>query len=446
MSNRRDFLRHSALVGAGLFASGYGFAAAGKSANEKINFACIGAGGKGEGEVDDCARSGNLVAMCDVDDQKAAKSFKKFPDVKRFKDFREMLDKMGKEIDAVTISTPDHIHAPAAVMAMELGKHVYCQKPMTKAVWEARLMAAIAKKNKVATQMGNQGTAAGGLRRGVELIQSGLFGPVKRLHAWTNRPIWPQGVDRPEKEEPVPETLNWPLWLGPTAMRPYNSVYLPFNWRGWYDWGTGAFGDMACHTLNLPFWGLKMGYPTSVQGKVSKLMKESYPSGSVVDFQFPAREGMPELHMTWSDGDMTPKQPEDIELKLPAGAKWSRSGIYLVGSKGGLYSGDDYGGNWNLVGVSDEDAKKVPESIERSPGHFEEWVAAIKGGKPAKSNFPDYSSLLTEVVLLGTVAQRLPGKRLEWDAKAMKMTNAPEADKIIKPDYPKGWILDQVKL
>ena len=442
MSTRRNFLRTSALAGAGLWVSRYGLAS--NSPNEKVNFACIGAGGKGEGEVDDCARFGNLVALCDVDDKRAQKSYKQYPDVPRFKDFRKMLDELGNKIDAVTISTPDHIHAPAAVMAMEMGKHAFVQKPLTKAVWEARLLGAIAKKNKVATQMGNQGTAGGGLRRAVEIVQAGVLGPVKRLHVWTNRPIWPQGIDRPTETEPAPETLDWTLWLGPTPMRPYNSAYMPFNWRGWYDWGTGAFGDMACHTLNMPFWGLKLGQPATLEAKVTELKPETYPKGSVVDYMFPARDGMAELHMTWSDGTMTPEKPEDIELALPANAKWSKSGFYIVGEKGGIYSGDDYGNSWHLVGGVSQEG--VPETIERSPGHFEEWVIAIKGGKPAKSNFTDYSSRLTEVVLLGTVAQRLPGKKLEWDAAAMKMKGVPEADLIIHPQYPKGWILDQVKL
>jgi len=285
--------------------------------------------------------------------------------------------------------------------------------------------------------MGNQGTSTNGLRRAVELLHAGVLGPVKRLHVWTNRPIWPQGVERPKEEEPVPETLDWKLWLGPSPSRPYNHVYLPFNWRGWYDWGTGALGDMACHTLNMPYWGLKLVHPTSVQGKVSKLMAESYPTGSTVDYQFPEREGLPPLHFTWYDGDM---KPNAKQLALPEGEKVSGSGALVVGEKGMLYSDGDYGDGWHLLPKGlDEDAKKVGETIPRSPGHFNEWVNAIKGGKPAMSNFPGYSGLLTEIVTMGCIAQRIPDKKLEWDGKNLKFTNSEDANKLVKPALPKGW-------
>jgi hypothetical protein len=285
--------------------------------------------------------------------------------------------------------------------------------------------------------MGNQGTSQSGLRRAVEVIQAGVLGKVTRLHVWTNRPIWPQGIERPKEEEPVPETLDWKLWLGPSPMRPYNKVYLPFNWRGWYDWGTGAFGDMACHTLNMPYWALKLCHPTAIQGKVSKLMPETYPAGSIVDYYFPEREGLPPVQFTWYDGNM---KPNAEQLKLPEGEKVSGSGALVVGEKGSLYSDGDYGEKWHLLPKElTEEAAKVAETIPRSPGHFTEWVNACKGGKPAMSNFPDYSSLLTEIVDLGTIAQRIPDQKLEWDGKKLAFKNSPEATKLVKPVLPKGW-------
>jgi len=435
--NRRKFFRDSALAGFSIYIVRNGFGAESTSPSEKINFACIGAGGKGEGEVDDCANHGNLVALCDVDDEKAKKTYKKYPDVPKFKDYRVMLAKLGKQIDAVTVSTPDHIHAPAAIRAMSMGKHVFVQKPLTRTVWEARQLALAAKKYKLATQMGNQGTASGGLRRAVELLHAGVLGPVKRLHIWTNRPIWPQGLDRPEKEEPVPETLDWKMWLGPAPSRPHNKCYYPFNWRGWYDFGTGALGDMACHTLNMPYWGLKLAYPTSVEAKITKLWKETFPEGSVVQYYFPEREGMSALQMTWYDGTM---KPNAEQLGLPEGEKVSGSGALVVGEKGMMYSDGDYGDKWHLLPKElDEEAKKVSETIPRSGNHFKEWVDAIKDGKPAMSNFPDYACKLTEIVTLGCVAQRLPDRKIEWDGEEMKAKNCPEAAALIKPEFPRGW-------
>ena len=471
-TNRREFLSTAALAGAGLWVAGATgcvcvkpiFRSRRISPNEKLNIACIGAGGKGTGEVDDAASTENLVALCDVDDARAAASYRKYPDVKRFKDFRKMLDEMGKQIDAVTVSTPDHIHTPAAMWAMLMGKHAFVQKPMARTVYECRLLAETAKKHGLATQMGNQGTAANGLRRAVEVLHAGILGPVKTLHVWTNRPIWPQGqqaMDERTKQakEPKPAELDWELWLGLSPKRPYNKVYLPFNWRGWYDWGTGAFGDMACHTLNMPYWGLRLCHPASIEAKLDKKYDEVFPSGSVVRYEFPARHGLPPLTMFWYDGD---KKPNAEQLGLPEGEKVSGSGALIVGEKGMLYSDGDYGDQWHLTPKSFSDSvtvpaetkaeapKKgsrrsggpnlaIPETIPRSPGHFKEWVDACKGGKPAMSNFPDYSGLLAEIVVVGCVAQRLPGRKLEWDGPNMKAKNCPEAAALIHPQFPKGW-------
>ncbi len=450
-TNRRDFLRKSALAGSGLVIITSGCARLASepapaprkiSPNEKVNIACIGCGGKGAGEVDDAARFGNLVAMCDVDENRARKKFEEFPDVPKFKDFRVMLEKMDKQIDAVTISTPDHIHAPAAMMAMQMGKHVFVQKPMTHTVHEARLLTETARKYKVATQMGNQGTASDGLRRGVEALWSGVIGDVTELHVWTNRPIWPQGqraLDERKKlaNEPKPEGLDWDLWLGPAPKRPYNKVYVPFNWRGWYDWGTGAFGDMACHILNMMFMGLKLGYPTSIEGQVPELKEEVYPDWSIVKYEFPAREGMPPVKFTWYDGGKKP--PEE----LFHGEKPGQGGALAVGTKGSMYQRGDYGDTWMLLPRKDFegfDYKAELKKLPKSPGHFQEWVEACKGGRPALSNF-DYAGFLTEVVVLGCIAQRLPGRKIEWDGPKMRAKNCPEAAALIRKEYPKGWYI-----
>jgi len=450
-TNRREFLSTIAVGGAGLLAAGSVGCARMKtrpavrmrtvSPNEKLNIACIGCGGKGEGEVQDAARE-KLVALCDVDEKRARKAFEEYSDVPKFKDYRVMLDKMGKDIDAVTVSTPDHIHAPAAIMAMLMGKHAFVQKPLARSVYECRRLAEVAREMKVATQMGNQGTSTKGLRHAVEIIQAGVLGPVKTLNVWTNRPIWPQGqgaLDGRQKQakEPKPDTLDWNLWLGPAPKRPYNACYLPFNWRGWYDWGTGAFGDMACHTLNMPYWGLQLGQPLSIEGKVSKLMEEVFPSGSVVKYEFPERKGLPPLTMYWYDGDM---KPNAQQLGLPEGERVSASGALIVGEKGMMYSDGDYGDKWHLTPKSFAEGAKLPEEkMPVSPGHFEEWVRACKGGKPAMSNFPDYSGLLAEIVVLGCVAQRIPGRKLEWNPKTMKFKGCPEAEPIVHPKFPAGY-------
>ena len=282
-TNRRDFLKQSALAGAGFWAAGGVMLSARESANDKVNIACIGIGGKGSSDCDQAANQANIVAVCDIDDSfldnKLNSLTKKHPKVKRYNDYRKMLDEMGKEIDAVTVSTPDHTHAPASVMAMRMGKHVYCQKPLTHTVFEARRMREIATEMKVVTQMGNQGTAENGLRRAVEIIQDGVIGPVSEVHVWTNRPIWPQApgvTTRPAKSDPVPPHVHWDEWLGPAPFRPYvTKVYHDFAWRGWWDFGTGALGDMACHTANMAFMALKLGYPTSVQAENGELNPET---------------------------------------------------------------------------------------------------------------------------------------------------------------------------
>jgi predicted dehydrogenase len=434
------------------------------SANEKLNIAVIGAGGKGASDTDSVA-SENIVGLCDVDQNTLDSRAKKYPNAKLFKDYRKMLEEL-KDVDAVIVATPDHNHAPASIMAMKMGKHVYCQKPLTHSVYEARMMRDTAAKEKVATQMGNQGSAESGLRRAVEVIQAGLIGPVQQLHVWSNRPIWPQGHDRPAGEDPVPPELDWDLWLGPAPLRPFkgNKTYHPFAWRGWQDFGTGALGDMACHTVNMPFRALKLGYPTSIEAKSTGINKETYPKSSEIRFEFPKREGMPPLSFWWYDGGWKPN--DDILSQVNAyyaqqkdkdgnPRKVPTSGCLLIGKKGQIFSPDDYGSQFLLQldssglvaakskvdnkDVEHEAVRDIPQTVPRSPGHYKEWLEACKGGKPGYSNF-DIAAYLTEIILLGCVALRT-GKKLDWDGPSMKAKNAPEAAQYVKRQYRKGWTL-----
>jgi predicted dehydrogenase len=452
-TNRRDFLKQSALAGAGFWVAGGLTRADSKSANEKINIACIGVGGKGQSDTEQAGKLGNIVALCDIDDHTLDGMAQNFPSAKKYNDFRTMLQEMGKEIDAVTVSTPDHTHAAASIMAMKMKKHVYCQKPLTHTVYEARLMRETAAKYGVATQMGNQGSAADGLRRAVEIIQAGAIGPVREAHVWTNRPVWPQApkiVSRPPAEDP-PKHVHWDLWLGPAPVRPYSGLkqdnghppYHDFNWRGWWDFGTGALGDMACHTANLPFRALKLGYPTSIAAESGPLNPETYPEWARVQFEFPARGEMPPVKLTWYEGR------KDGHLVLPPadlikGRKFSGSGSLLVGDKGILFSPDDYGKDYKLLPAQDfEGYKGPPKTLPRNngddPGMKAEWIAAIKGGPAAMSNF-DFAAMLTETILLGNVAMRV-GKKLEWDGPNMKVKNCPEAEQYLRTEYRKGWTL-----
>jgi len=418
------------------------------SPNEKMNVAVIGAGGKGSSDTDSVA-SENIVALCDIDDNTLNARGQKYPGAKKYNDYRKMLDEMNKEIDAVIVATPDHHHAPASIRAMRLGKHVYCQKPLTHSVYEARLMRETAKKYKVATQMGNQGSAESGLRRAIEVIQAGTIGNVRQVHVWSNRPIWPQGMGRPIGTSPVPSNIHWDLFLGPAPERPYHPDYQPFKWRGWVDYGTGALGDMACHTANMPFRALKLGYPTSIEAETSGFNGESYPKSSTIRFEFPAREGLAPVSFFWYDGGRKPN--DDIAGEVltriekqkdkdgnPMARKLPGSGCLLVGDKGHLFSPDDYGAKFFLLPEKEfVDFKGPDQTIPRSPGHYKEWIEACKGGNPAFSNF-DIAAYLTEIILLGCVAIRA-GKRVEWDGPRMKSKNAPEVAQFVKRKYRKGW-------
>jgi len=464
--NRRRFLQASAAAaGAGYFYTADAVSADRVAAgpNGKIHFAGIGVGGKGYGDITQAARLGEVVALCDIDEKtlQEGKAGKELPNAKHYFDYRKMLDEMGKNIDAVTVSTADHSHAPASIMAMKMKKHVYCQKPLTHTVFEARKMRLVAKEMGVATQMGNQGSAASGLRRAVELIQAGIIGPVHEAHVWTDRPIWPQApqvMARPEGKFEVPKHVHWDGFLGPAPERPYAPGYHPFAWRGWLDFGTGALGDMACHTANMAFRALKLAYPTSVVADATDVNLETYPSSAKITFQFPARDQMPPVSLTWYEGKRDGKKllpPEDLVKKAISidtsmnpkrKGKLVNSGSILVGEKGMLYSPDDYGSEFFLYPAKDfmEVNKTKPEKLpingRGDPGMKAEWVEAIRGGKPAYSNF-DFAAMLTETILLGNIAIRLTGTKLDWDGPELKFTNNDKANHFIHYEYRKGWTL-----
>jgi predicted dehydrogenase len=429
MISRRRFLQSAAAVPLLLPRSVRG-------ADAKLNVAGIGVGGKGAVDIGFCAGE-NVVALCDVDERQAAAAMKKFPGAKFFRDFRKMLDEMGGSIDAVTVSTPDHTHAVAASMAMKLGKHVYCQKPLTKSIHEARSLLELVRRKKVATQMGNQGHANPDSRRLVELVRAGVLGAVKEVHVWTDRPIWPQGLERPTDAPAVPAELDWDLWLGPAPERPYHPAYHPFKWRGWWDFGTGAQGDMGCHNSDVAFWALELRDPVSASAETSGRHAETAPRSSTVTIRFPARGSRGPVTFVWYDGGRKP--PADLvkTKELPG------NGSILVGEKDTLYVPALWGKGSFLSGAKPEDFKDVPEFLPKHAGfekrHYQEWIEACKGGPPAHSNF-DYAAPMTEALLVGNLAVRL-GKPIEWDAAAMRATNAPEADALIKPEYRKGWAL-----
>jgi predicted dehydrogenase len=435
-SNRRQFLQTTAAAGIGFWVAGGVQAKESRSPNERVAIAAIGVGGKGSSDTSDAFDNGDLVAICDVDENTLKAGKKRYPKAKEFTDFRKLLEKMHKSIDAVTVSTTDHMHAPIALMAMRMGKHCFCQKPLTHTVYEARLMAKVAGEMKVATQMGNQGTSFSPLRKGAAIIKSGVLGPVSEVHVWTNRPIWPQGGPRPASK-PVPKHLKWELWLGVAPRRPYADGYHPTSWRGWWDFGTGALGDMACHTVNMPYMALNLRDPIAVQAECSGHNRDSYPKRSIITFDFPALGNRPALKMVWYDGGNRPDE------KLIEGKPMSESGSLVIGQKGKLYAPGDYAENelHLLGGVTTPDVKWV-----ESPGHFQEWIRAIKGGEPAMSNFPNYAGGLTETILLGNLAVWVAAagkeEKVEWDAKNMRSPNVSGLERIIKPTYRGRYALD----
>lgn len=430
------------------------------SPNNKLNIAGIGIGGKGRDDLAAVAGQ-NIVALCDVDWNIAAPVFDRYPKAKRFKDYRKMLDEMP-EIDAVVIATPDHHHAFASMEAIKRHKHVYCEKPLTHSVWESRRVADAAREAKVATQMGNSGQASPGTRRLCELIWGGAIGKVHEAHLWTDRPsqglfgeYWPQGVGRPGDKPAVPETIDWDLWLGPAPERPYHPAYHPFRWRGWWDFGTGALGDIGCHACDPVFRALKLGAPLSVQGASTRVNGESFPLGSMVTYEFPARDAqiqannthvrgmsgpagggieMPPCKLVWYDGGLRPPRPAG----LPDHIEMGDNGLLVIGENGFLL------GDRVFPETRSREAAAIVSSIPPSPGHYEEWIAACKGGPPAGSNF-DWAGPLTETVLLGNITLRhelrqdLTRFKLLWDSPALRFTNLDQANPFLRRNYRQGW-------
>jgi predicted dehydrogenase len=468
---RRRFLQATAAGTAGywLTATAASAVRAADSPSGKVRIACIGVGGKGGSDTDDAGKVGQVVALCDIDEGHLNGKAKNFTDAKKFTDFRKLFDDMAKDFDAVTVSTPDHTHAPAAIMAMKNGKHVYCQKPLTHTVYEARQMREVAKKAGVCTQMGNQGSAHNTLRRGVEVVQAGIIGPVREAYVWTDRPIWPQapGITKRPPEAPVPAGVHWDEFIGPAPFRPNaapeetgsqgggrrrqsGSAYHPFKWRGWWDFGTGALGDMACHTANLAYRALRLGYPISVVADAADVNPETYPSSAHVTYEFPARGDQPAVAFHWYEGKRGGKKflPDEVLKRvLKPDQKVPGSASILVGEKGILYSPQENGHEWVLIGEGlDEAAKKVPQTLPRNgggdTGMKKEWVEAIKAGKPdhAYSNF-DIAGMLTESILLGNIAIRLNGQKLAWDGPALQFANNSTATQYIHYEYRKGWTL-----
>jgi len=423
-----------------------------KAPSENLNIAGVGVGGMGKNNLRACAGE-NIVALCDVDANYAGKVFATYPQARVYRDFRQMLDQQ-KDIEAVIVATPDHTHAPIAMAAMRAGKHVYVQKPLTHSVFEARALTEAAREHKVATQMGNQGHSGDGTRLVCEWIGAGVIGPVRDVHVWTNRPVWPQGIEvgRPKETPPVPTGLDWDLWIGPAPFRPYHHCYIPGTWRAWCEFGTGALGDMGCHLLDARFWALKLKYPVSVEATVSeyweaewkqtKPRNENYPRSSIIRYRFPARGNLPPINMTWWDGGLIPPRPERLERDEVLGD--GDGGSIFIGETGVLICGC-YGRNPRVFPVEKMQAlPRSPQRLERVPGsidgHEQDWVRACKDGKPASTNF-DYAGPLSEVVLMGNLAVQFPNRLLLWDGEKMKVTNEPAADAYVHRQYREGWSL-----
>jgi predicted dehydrogenase len=461
--SRRQFLARSA-AGTALWLTpgALTFLRGGVSANSKLNVAGIGIGGQGAGDLANMEGE-NIVALCDVDQRHVGHVFAKYAKARRFTDYRKMLDDLP-EIDGVVIATPDHHHAPASAEAMRRGKHVYCEKPLTHSVFEAREVAKLARQARVATQMGNQGQDSNATRQLSQQVWSGVIGNVLEVHIWTDRPAqglfneyWPQGVDRPKDTPPVPPTLDWNLWLGPAPNRPYHPAYLPFKWRGWWDFGTGALGDIGCHAMDPVFRALKLGAPASVQAASTRVHSETYPLGSMVTYEFPERTAapqainthihggsgvaagairMPACKLVWYDGGLRPPRPPG----LPNGVKMGDNGRLLLGEKGFILGNEAYSASGRRL---EPGASFV---IPPSPGHYKEWILACKGGPAPGSNF-DWAGPLTEAVLLGNVALRLQLRedltvlKLEWDDLKLRFTNSEDATRFLKREYRAGWKL-----
>ncbi len=430
--SRRDVLKGSAaaVVGLAMGPSALAASSGPAPAKERLRFGIIGCEGKGWSGMQDAANFGDIVAICDIDAENRSKGMLEHPRASAFDDYREMLAAMHGKIDAVVISIPDHHHAVAAAMAMRMGLHTYCEKPLTRTIWEARELAKIARQKRVATQMGNQSTASTNMRKVAALIRRGEFGAPKEVHVWTDRAggLWPQGIERPKPATP-PKTVDFELWLGPRPERPYGQGYHPFTWRGWWDFGTGALGDMGCHIFNTPFMALDLRDPVAVQAETSGHNRDSFPLWSIVHYDFPELAGRPALKVHWYDGG---KRPDPA---LVPGLTIGGDGSIIVCEKATIFCPDESNTTFMLVGGG-----TIPDiKVEESPGHFAEFVRAALGGEPARANFPDYGSPLAETVLLGNLAVWANGPKVEWDAAAMQVKGTHEFDSLIRPQFRPGW-------
>ncbi len=465
-NSRRSFIRNASIAAAGItivprHVLGKGYVAP----SDKLNIGAIGAGGKGQSDIAMFFKSGNanIVALCDVDDRSSAKTRADFPKATYYKDFREMLDKEKGNIDAVSVSIPDHCHAVAALMAMQMGKHVYVQKPMTHDIYEARILTEAARKYKVVTQMGNQGSSGDGVRQMQDWYNAGLIGDAHTIRCWTNRPVWPQGTGYPTTKDQIPPELDWNLWLGPTAFHEYHDGFVPFSWRGYWDFGTGALGDMGCHIIDPPFKVVGLGYPSEVECSVADIYEkmwtpsyhpESCPAASSIKIKFPGKNGKPDVKLTWMDGNIRPERPDELGPDEEMGN--ADGGAIIEGTKGKMMCGC-YGANPTLLPTSrTKEVGNVPKTVDRVPGgqegHYAQWVnACIAGyGKGYTSSNFDYAGPLTETVLFANLALRswnvkdskgrFPGrKKLLWNADEMKITNFDEANQFVRRQYRDGY-------
>lgn len=434
-SDRRTFMQASAAAGMYWVAGGLQ-AKVSTSPNEQIQVGCVGVAGKGQSDTKNASREGKIFALCDVDSEYLNKAAKLYKTDNKFADFREMIDQMGDKIDAVTVSTPDHTHAVIAAKAMKNGKHVYCQKPLTHTIWEARQLTEIAKDSGVATQMGNQYTAYNPMRKAAYQVRAGQLGTVKDVHIWTNRPVWPQGERRPMMKK-SPESLAWNLWLGPAPYRAYGEGYHPFAWRGWWDFGTGALGDMACHTCNLPFMALNMRDPVSVEAECAEHDGDSYPVWSKIKFEFPELNGRAAFTMTWYDGGKLPPTElfEKVTLKVKGSPPPAASGVLMIGDKATMYGAGDYADK----GIEVIGADELDVEYPKSNGHVKEWFHAMRNpSEPAMSNFATYAGPLTETILLGNLAVWKRG-HVKWDAANITPVGDPTLERIVRNKYRDGY-------
>jgi predicted dehydrogenase len=458
--SRRRFIRQTTGAAAALaVVPASVFAADGTAPNSRINLAGVGVGGVGFGQLQACEDAGfQISALCDVDDVYAKKAFDKWPQARRYRDFREMLETEGDKIDAVYCGTPDHTHTLVSLAAIRRKKHVCCVKPLTRTLHELEILAKAARQAGVATQVTASANTSDVACRTCELIAAGVIGPVREVHLWSNRPLWPQGMLRPPGEDPVPPTLNWKLWLGPATLRPFkdkwpadsyplaqvnlpgkrkpssDGVYHPWNFRGWWDFGTGALGDMGCHHFNTPLRALKLTYPTHIETSATKVFDEATPLASIVTYDYPARGDLPPLRAIWYDGGLKPPRPAQFDEPMP------EDGNLYVGDHGCLLAA--WGGIKVFPASRVKQFEGIPKTLPRRGGTWKEWFEACRGGEPAGCNF-DWAEPLTAVVLLGNIAIRT-GQRLAWDATQRKFTNSADANRLLQEPYHNGWSLETI--